>query len=231
MDNRRRFNRWQIDRQAKVKLEGAETFMDCTVKDIGLKGLMVSLGLKLHLDTFLKIILVLAEETILEPEVWVVWHKSVDGHNLYGFYFSRIKDPDKEKIYQFIRKFYPEQLTKQWWAGLEPKEKGGEAMEDRRIFQRFKVQYPLRFLEAESGREGIANTRDISARGIGLITREQLTAPTALEMWLRVPDKGEPLYTRGKVAWSKPLSENEYQVGINLERPDLMDMARVLRVR
>lgn len=229
MDNRRRFARWQIDRQVKVKLEGAEIFTDCTVKDISFKGLMVSLAMKLHLDTFLKLTLALAEELIMELEVWVAWHKNVDGHNLYGFYFSRITDSDKEKIYQFVRKFYPQQLAKQWWIGTEPKTIGGTAMEDHRIFQRFNVKYPLRFLEAVSGQEGIAYTKDISARGIGFVTPQPLTAAMALEMWLKVPDKGEPFYTRGEVAWSKPINESEYQVGVKLERPDLMEMARLLR--
>ncbi len=229
MDNRRRFARWQIDRQVKVKLEDAEAFVDCTVNDISFKGLKVSLGPRLHPDTFLRLNLILGEEVTLEVEVWVVWHRTVDGHNQYGFYFSRIKDPDKEKIYQFIRKFYPQQLARQWWVGTEPKTVGGAAMEDHRIFQRFNVKYPLRFLEAGSGKEGIAYTKDISARGIGFVTPQPLSVPTALEMWLKVPDKGAPLYTRGEVAWSKAISENEYQVGINLERPDLMDMARVLR--
>jgi len=229
MEMQRRFTRWRIDRRVKVKLEGAEAFMDCMVKDISLKGLMVSLVLKLPQDTFLGLSVALSEETVFELEVWVVWHRSVDGHNLYGFYFSKIKDADKEKIYQFIRKFYPQQLAQQWWPDVAAKKEGGEKMEDRRIFQRFRVKYPLRFLEMKSGKEGIASTSDISARGMNITTAEQLTAPMTLEMWLTVPDRGEPLYTRGEVVWSKPLSESEYQVGINLEKAELMALARVLR--
>lgn len=230
MEQRRRFTRWQVDRQAKVKLEGAETFIDCKVKDISLKGSMLASALKLPQDVFLRLSVVLSEEATLELEVWVVWHKSVDGHNLYGFYFTKIKDLDKEKIYQFIRKFYPQQLTKQWWPDLTTKEKGGGTMEDRRIFQRFTVRYPLRFLEIKSGREGMASTKDISARGISIVTTERLVAPAALEVWVTVPDKGEPLYTRGEVVWSKPVSPREYHVGISLEKADLMSLSRVLRV-
>ena len=229
MDNRRRFARWRIDRTVKVRLEDAPTYMKCIVQDISFKGLRTYLGLKLHLDTFLRMDLLLDDETVLELEVWVVWHKSVGGRNLYGFYFSRIKDPDKERIYSFVRKFYPQQLSQQWWVGTEPKEKGDEIKEDRRIFQRFPVRYPLRFLEVESGKEGVAGTKDISARGIGFTSPQNMTRSTALEMWLKLSDQDESFYTRGEVAWSKQTGENEYQVGVNLERPDLMDVARVLR--
>lgn len=229
MQTPRRFNRWQIDRPARVKLEGAEAFADCRIKDISFMGLKISLALKLPQDTFLKLKVVLSEETIFDLEVWVVWHKTIDGHNVYGIYFSKINDADKEKVYQFIRKFYPRQLAQQWWPEVAAKKEGGEKMEDRRIFQRFRVKYPLRFLEMESGKEGIASTSDISARGMNITTAEQLTAPMTLEMWLTVPDRGEPLYTRGEVVWSKPLSESEYQVGINLEKAELMALARLLR--
>jgi len=229
MDNRRRFARWRIDRQVRVRLEDAPTYTKWIVQDISFKGLRAYVGLKLHLDTFLKLDLVLNDETILELEVWVVWHKSVGGRNLYGFYFSRIKDPDKERIYQFVRKFYPQQLSQQWWIGTEAKEKEDAIKEDRRIFQRFPVHYSLRFLEVESGKEGSAGTKDISARGIGFTSPHNMVRSTALEMWLKLPDQGEQFYTRGEVAWSKKTGEDEYQVGVNLERPDLMDVARVLR--
>ncbi len=229
MQTPRRFNRWQIDRIAKVKLEGAEAFADCLVKDISFMGLKISLALKLPKDAFLKLKVVLSEETIFDLEVWVVWHKGIDGYHIYGFYFSKIKDQDKDKIYQFMRKFYPQQLAQQWWPDVAAKKEGGEKMEDRRIFQRFKVKYPLRYLDIKSGREGMASTQDISARGMNIVTTEELTAPMTLEVWLTVPDRGEPLYTRAEVVWSKPVSPNEYQVGINLEKAELMALARLLR--
>jgi hypothetical protein len=49
-------------------------------------------------------------------------------------------------------------------------------------------------------------------------------------MWLNIPDRGEPLYTRGRVVWSKMWEPNKYRLGINLEKADLMGMARILRL-
>ena len=229
MQDRRRFVRWQIDREAQVKLEAAQPPAACTIHDINFKGVRISLKQKLSLDKPLKINMDLSREfSSFELEVWVAWHKTIDGYNLYGLYFIKIRDLDKERIYQFMRGYFPEKINQQWWKDLNA-EKGGEEMQDRRIFARFPTEFPLRFLDLNRGKEGQAQTQDISAKGIGFLTNEELSAHTSLEMWLEIPDKGEPLYARGEVAWSKPQGADEYRVGVNLERADLMGMSRVLR--
>jgi len=82
----------------------------------------------------------------------------------------------------------------------------------------------------KQNKEGEAQVQDISAKGIGLITKEELSPHTPLELWLEIPDKGEPLYSRGEVAWTKKLEPDKYRVGVNLEKADLMGLSRVLRV-
>jgi hypothetical protein len=79
-------------------------------------------------------------------------------------------------------------------------------------------------------REGTGQTADISAKGIGLVADVELAPNTPLEMWLEIPDKGEPLYTRGEVVWSKMMEPNKFRIGVNLEKADLMGLSRVLRV-
>jgi hypothetical protein len=102
-------------------------------------------------------------------------------------------------------------------------------MEDRRIFERINTKMPLRFLNPINGREGMADTVDISANGLGLVTNESLSAMTPLEMWLGIPDQHEPLYTRGQVIWSEPSpSTGDHRVGVRLEKAELMGLARVL---
>ncbi len=113
------------------------------------------------------------------------------------------------------------------------KEKKNAAMEDRRIFARFPVEFPLRFLNLDTNQEeDSAVTCDISGKGIGfLTTNKDLTNRTPLEIWLQIPDKGEPLYTRGDVVWSKKLKSNKdkYQVGIELKKAELVRFSRILR--
>jgi len=102
-------------------------------------------------------------------------------------------------------------------------------MEDRRIFARINIKLPVRFLDPSTGREGTADTTDISANGLGLIINDSVPATTPLEMWLGIPDQHEPLYTRGEVVWSEPLPDSvEHRVGVRLEKAELMGLARVL---
>ena len=102
-------------------------------------------------------------------------------------------------------------------------------MEDRRVFERINTKLPVRFLDPASGREGHADTTDISANGLGLVTNESLPAMVSLEMWLGIPDQHEPFYTRGEVVWSEPMpATGEHRIGIRLEKAELMGLARVL---
>lgn len=102
-------------------------------------------------------------------------------------------------------------------------------MEDRRIFERFPVNFPLKYLDSKQNKEGQAQARDVSAKGMGFVTNGALPPQTPLEMWIEIPDKGEPLYIRGEVVWSVPQGANEYRVGVDLEKADLMGLSRVLR--
>jgi hypothetical protein len=105
-------------------------------------------------------------------------------------------------------------------------------MDDRRVFERINTRLPVRFLDPSNGREGKADTFDISANGLGLVTNESLPAMTPLEIWLGIPDHHEPLYTRGEVIWSEPLpGTGEHRVGVRLEKAELMGLARVLWVK
>ncbi len=102
--------------------------------------------------------------------------------------------------------------------------------DDQRIFARFPARFPLRFLDVDTNMEGGAETSDISAKGLGLVTNGHLQPNSSLEMWLHIPDQGEPLYARGEVVWSKMVEPNKYRSGINLDKADLMGLSRVLRV-
>lgn len=228
MQLRRRLVRWQLDIDARLNIGGQSGALDCILHDINYNGARISFPEKLYLDTSLELRICLAKEISFCVEAWVVWHKLIEGVNIYGIYFTKIKDADKEKISKFVRSDFSEQVSKEWWKGFTEKE-GGEDMDDRRIFERFQTKFPLRFIDLKENREGSAQMQDVSAKGLGFTVRDELKLRTPLEMWLQIPDKGEPLYTRGFVAWSKMVAPNEYRIGVNLERADLMGMSRALR--
>lgn len=222
MIDRRRFVRWQVARDAKIRLEGQDTDIDCRLDDISFKGMKLCLTKELKRDKYLKVCLTLSDESSVDIELWVVWHRTLDGHNIYGLYFSRIRDADKEKIFQYVRKHFPDKINRVWWEGVSTE--GGEAMEDRRVFARTQTSLPVSYLNLRKKTEGKAQAWDISAKGISLVADEELTTYTPLEMWLDVPGRGEPLYTRGEVVWSKLTASDKYRIGVNLEKADLKEL-------
>jgi len=215
MQERRKITRWPLGQEAKIQLQGAVVAAPCRIKDINFKGMQVVLKLKLQVDKYLKFRLFLSPESSFDLEAWVAWNKNIEGRNTYGIYFSSITEEDKQKIYKFVYKNTPE--------------KGGEKdMEDRRIFQRFNMRLPVRLLDLNSGSEMEAQTTDVSAKGLGIALKEELKSGTPVEAWLSMPDKGEPLYTRGVAVWSKGDSSG-FRVGVDLEKADLMGLSRLLR--
>ena len=102
-------------------------------------------------------------------------------------------------------------------------------MQDRRVFERIAAHLPLRFFDLIKGKEGEAQTFDISAKGLGFLSRDLVSCSTPLEIWLKVQDKLEPLYMRGQVVWSERVAVgDQYRVGVNLERAELMGLSRAL---
>ena len=102
-------------------------------------------------------------------------------------------------------------------------------LNDRRIFARISIKLPIRFLISGKWKECRGQTVDISAHGIGLLSKEKLTPRTSLEMWLKLPVNGSYFYTRGEVVWSRFLANKTKQrSGIRLEKAELMGLAPVL---
>jgi hypothetical protein len=232
MQEHRKLPRWQINRQGRLKLEQAaqEIFCQVQVKDINYKGAGIILNVKLPEDKALKLSLQLSENHTIDAEIWVAWHKVINGANHYGLYFNKIKDVDKDKIYKFISAFYPNDLKNRWYlkAAENEKEKGGEEMNDHRIFERFSKEFSARFIGLD-GKETQAQTFDISAKGLGLSTTKELESNTPLEIWLDVPNSTDALYTRGQVVWTRLAGAAGYRSGIELEKADLMGISRLLR--
>lgn len=202
----------------------------CQILDINHAGAQILLNAKLPGDSALKMKLQIGDDSVIDAEVWVTWHKAINGSNHYGLYFSEIKDIDKEKINKLISDIHSHN-----YAGYQPSDnneiqeaKGGEAMDDYRIFERFKKEFSARYIGLD-GKEFTAQTIDVSAKGLGLSTNQRLDSQAPLEIWLDVPGSTDPLYTRGQVVWSRTSGTKGWHSGIELERADLMGISRLLR--
>jgi hypothetical protein len=231
MHEHRKSVRWQINKRALLKLKQAANELYCQIKDLNCVGAKVALHTKLPLDTTFKMRLRLSENYTIEAKVWAAWHKVINGSNHYGLYFSQIQDVDKDKINKFISTFHPNDDPKNilWRETAQTnKKEGGEEMNDHRIFERFGKEFSARFMGLD-GKEGMGQTFDVSAKGLGLSTSQELESRANLEIWLDVPNSTDPLYTRGQVVWSKLAGQGGFRSGIELERADLMGISRLLR--
>lgn len=101
----------------------------------------------------------------------------------------------------------------------------------QRLFARLSIKIPLRFSKSGQGEISVAETVDISAKGVGFISKTALSPNMPLEIWLDMPDHHRPLYITGKVIWSKNQGgKNKLcQAGVQFKNANLMDLGRIYR--
>lgn len=120
MEERRRNGRWQINKSVRLNLSGEyPVSLDGLIEDISNRGVKVSLRQKLPKEVVLNIDINLTEDVSLKDlEITVAWHKEAENLNSYGVSFKKIRDMDKDKIYNFVYKNFPQQIREQWWKGI-----------------------------------------------------------------------------------------------------------------
>jgi len=105
-------------------------------------------------------------------------------------------------------------------------------MKERRLFQRFKVDFPVKYTDLLNKREGSGKMIDISAGGGGMIiTQNKVEPSTDLEVHLEIPDNLEPLHVKGKVVWSMQIGADAYRIGIQFEGVDFFGLSRALKFK
>jgi hypothetical protein len=115
MQERRCSGRWQIDSQASLKIPGHNHPFYCTVDDINFKGLRIRFPRYVEMNSHLKLDISLSNELSLKIEVAPAWNKAIGSDNVYGFFFTRIKDGDKENIYKFIQRNFADKISQQFY--------------------------------------------------------------------------------------------------------------------
>ena len=117
MDERRELPRWEIKKEVKVWMPLTQGFSHCIVEDLHLKGMCVSFDKRLPLVRPVKLSFTLVQDyDFIKIEAQTPWVKEVGGRYVYGLSFSRIDDPDKDKIYQYINTNCYDQFRDKWWA-------------------------------------------------------------------------------------------------------------------
>lgn len=102
-----------------------------------------------------------------------------------------------------------------------------QVKEDTRVFERFAVTLPVNLVDLDSGKESAVETCDVSAKGVGVVSKDYLTPGDRLELLLNIKDGREPFYTKGCVMCSLQQEAGRYRSGILLEKTELMAMSRI----
>lgn len=71
-----------------------------------------------------------------------------------------------------------------------------------------------------SGRILVARTRDLSAQGLSVITREPLPTTALLSAWVRLDGEPDRFQLTVDVVWCQPASPGEWLVGLSIQDSD-----------
>lgn len=115
MQERRCSGRWEINSPASLKIPGHAHPFYCTIDDINFKGVGIRFSRYIEMDKLQTMDIALGNEISLKVEAAVAWNKTMGADNLYGFFFTRIKDSDKENIYKFIQRNFAEKIRQQFY--------------------------------------------------------------------------------------------------------------------
>jgi len=100
--------------------------------------------------------------------------------------------------------------------------------DDRRTFERFKLEFPLICSQAETKEKIRLYTHDISAEGLGVISDKQLFIGATLNAELYVPNGNKELPVQARVLWCRMFGKN-FRVGLVMEQVGLMEISAVLQ--
>ncbi len=104
-------------------------------------------------------------------------------------------------------------------------------MQDRRVFERFNVEIPVKFHSLNNDVKGTGKIINVSAGGGGMVvTTKYLLPSTPLEIQLLIPDNKDPLVATGKVIWLKAIEPTLFLAGVEFDKVDFMGIARALRL-
>ena len=108
--------------------------------------------------------------------------------------------------------------------------KGRGLKDERRLFQRIEVNLPARITDLTSGRVMRVKARDVSAQGVGMLTKERLDKSAPVKISVSIPDrKRRPLVNYGRIAWIRPESRWSWRMGVSLDKPQFVALSPLLR--
>jgi hypothetical protein len=109
---RRVLPRWGVNISAHVQPQGSAQSFACELVNLNLRGFELSCATALPSDCT-RIVLRLGEEYIFNLGVQIVWSTAPAKRFVYGVKITQIRDADKEKIFQYVSRNFPDQVERQ----------------------------------------------------------------------------------------------------------------------
>lgn len=100
--------------------------------------------------------------------------------------------------------------------------------QDRRMFSRFSIRFPIQYNNTSNNKYGFAQTHDISAGGVCFESQEDVSIGSRLSLEVCDSSGTECLTSQGEVIWKRPLGARKYRVGVKFDAIRLIEVARVL---
>ena len=100
---------------------------------------------------------------------------------------------------------------------------------EKREHLRFPINLPISYYNYNEGTTLQSKTSDISAKGMCIVTANQLTPGTYLDIYLNMVDNGEKIIKKAKVVWSKFFDLNICHCGLVLENEKIDPIPIVLK--
>lgn len=115
MEERRQLIRWYINKETNVRLQGQDNPVSCVVEDINIKGLKIFSRQQLATEGNISLVMDFGEDFTFNIEAAVAWCRAQDAGYVYGLFFTKIKDADKERLYHLIVHCCSEQMKEHRW--------------------------------------------------------------------------------------------------------------------
>jgi hypothetical protein len=98
--------RWKVSVPARIKLEGFDSYLDCEIRDLNLKGFSLVISKKI-IKKRLDAKLIFNEKYSFKIEVLVLWSRAENNKYIYGLKFNKILDADRGRILQMVKENFP----------------------------------------------------------------------------------------------------------------------------
>lgn len=101
------------------------------------------------------------------------------------------------------------------------------AIEDRRLFERFTSRLPAKFKDTRQEFGETLNIRDASAQGLRMISQERLYVNDRVALEVKLPDNKPPLNLKGEVVWVRNLDDAHWEIGLKFHKVDFLYLSRL----